>query len=438
MTISQHGRVNGTRPTPPAEPRRPTRAERLATDAEAQARRAAILDQARRDRERRAEEWADERTARREARRAAQKTKRDDARAARAAAWKARLAAWWHGFVLVGAIVGVNIVAVVGQVTAFTAATNATPTGFGWSLGQALATAAVVESIAIYVGWHAHVALVEGDSVMRLRITSYAIAVGVCALNYHHYAPNWEPTDLAVMFGTASLLSPWLWAMHSRHQHRARLREQGLIDPRAPKFSALRWALHRAETWQALKWAVRHGEQSPTAAILAVQIEQGTARSVELEVAETVALPVGSSKELPVSRNDRHVTDEVTDTAPIAYAPAPPSTVTETVTLPVSNSDHDGDNHSDRERPDEQDNRDAEKWIRASMRRGRLPKLSDVRDKYPYSHGWAQARVRTVREEMTAKGYRVLPGNVVKPPVGPVTADDQDPADEVTESGEAP
>ena len=118
--------------------------------------------------------------------------------------------------------------------------------------------------------------------MLRLRITSYTIALGVGALNYHHYAPDWQPIDTAVMFGAASVLSPWLWAMHSRHQHRAGLRDQGMIDPRAPKFSLLRWVLHRAETWQALRWAVRHGEQSPGAAILAVQTDATTADAAEL------------------------------------------------------------------------------------------------------------------------------------------------------------
>lgn len=273
-----HERVNGATPAPPqpAAPRRPTRAERLVADAAAKAERARIADEARQDRERRNEQWAAEREQLRTSRRRTRKTSNDYVRRERIAQWQARAARLWHAFVLVGAIVGVNIVAVVGQVTAFQAAP------FQWPMGGAIGAAAVIESIAIFVGWHAHVALIEGDSVMRLRTASYGIAVAVGALNYHHYAADWGLDDRAVMFGMASVLSPWLWAIHSRHVHRQDLRAQGLIDPRAPKFSALRWVLHRPETWQALKWAVRYGEQSPGAAILAVQTEETTAEASTL------------------------------------------------------------------------------------------------------------------------------------------------------------
>lgn len=276
MNTSQHAeRVNGAAPAPPqpAAPRRPTRAERLVADAAAKAERARIADEARQDRERRNEEWAAEREQLRTSRRRTRKTSNDYARRERITQWQARAARWWHAFVLVGAIVGVNIVAIVGQVTAF----QAPP--FQWPMGGAIGAAAVIESIAIFVGWHAHVALIEGDSVMRLRTASYGIAVAVGALNYHHYSSDWGLDDRAVMFGMASVLSPWLWAIHSRHVHRQDLRAKGLIDPRAPKFSALRWVLHRPETWQALKWAVRYGEQSPGAAILAVQTEETTAEA---------------------------------------------------------------------------------------------------------------------------------------------------------------
>lgn len=276
MTTSQHERINGAAPAPPPPAQRPSRAERLAADATAKAEAARIRDEARRDKARRDEEWAAELDQLRTQRRRTRKTSNDYARRERITAWHARAQRWWHAFVLVGAIVGVNIVAVAGQVTAF----QADP--FGWTPLAAIGAAAVIESIAIYVGWHAHVALIEGDSVMRLRAASYTIAAGVGALNYHHYSPTWSLDDMAVMFGAASVLSPWLWAIHSRHVHRQDLRQQGLIDPRAPKFSALRWLLHRAETWTALKWAVRHGEQSPVASILAVQTEETTAAACVL------------------------------------------------------------------------------------------------------------------------------------------------------------
>ena len=398
------------------EPTRLSRAERRVRDAEAKARRAEVLEEARLRREERAAEWKRRR-----------KAQRAQARAAWWAATRVRLDHLRRTLVLVSAIVGVNAVAVAGQVSAF-------HQGLGWPFPGAVGAAAVVESIAIYVGWHAHVALIEGDSVFRLRVASYSIAALVAALNYHHYASDWKPSDRAIMFGLSSLLSPWLWSMHSRYIHRRQLRDAGLIDPRAPKFSALRWLLHRDETWQALRWAVRHSEQSPAVAILAVQMDETTAcaarlldRSRDQVVAAQSALIRAQSDLITVTRmvtaEAAPVSGEVTAEQTVTCTPqlpaAPPAVVTDPVTKPATSNDQ----PNDRERPDDQDNREAEKWIRAAMRKGRTPKLADVRKKFPYSHGWAQARVRAAREELTREGYRFLPGNVVKPPTEAATGD---------------
>jgi len=401
---------------PEFEPTRLSRAERRARDAEAEARRAEVLIEAKLRREERAAEW---------------KRRRKAQRATERAAWwttiRNRLDHLRRTLVLVGAIVGVNAVAVAGQVAAF-------HQGLGWPLAGAIGAAAVVESIAIYVGWHAHVALIEGDSVFRLRAASYGIAAAVAGLNFHHYAPTWAPSDEAIMFGLSSLLSPWLWAMHSRYVHRKQLRDAGLIDPRAPKFSMLRWALHRAETWQALRWAVRHSEQSPAVAILAVQMDETTSDAVHLLrrtrdglvhaqgaliSAQSAALTVIETRMNELEQPHGEVTAELTVGSTPAPAEETPVPVTESVTAEPG----DDDQTSDRDRPDEQDNREAEKWVRAAMRRGRTPKYSEVNDKFGFSRGWARLRVQAARDEMTAKGYVFLPGNVVKPPTEAATVD---------------
>jgi hypothetical protein len=379
--------------------------------------------------------------------------------------------------ILVGAIVGVNAVAVVGQVSSFTAPVAGN--GFGWSLWQALCVAAVVESIAIYVGWHAHVALIEGDSVMRLRLTSYAIAAGVGALNYHHYAgPDWAPTDRAVMFGAASLLSPWLWAMHSRHVHRQQLRENGLIDPRAPKFGALRWLLHRGETWQALRWAVAEGEQSPTVAVAAIRarhaIEDSDRVAAEarrgldqardgLIATQRTALNLALSYEVGVvaelDEEDPAATQARANIRrfvrrfhpfgpPLAAVPDPADDAPSSETagrpprglLPVNwlinpgdpwatgylvplrsllgpEEEPEEDPNEDRKRPTEQDSLNACKWITNRIRSTkRVPTKAEVAVRFGFSETWAWRRLQETKKQLAGEGWAFPEASAPVPP----------------------
>ncbi|MFN2636797.1 MAG: hypothetical protein ABR585_07220 [Gemmatimonadaceae bacterium] len=400
-----------------------TRAQRRALDAAAEIERKQLLDNEKRRQRLQAEQDAEDRATRRDqakTRRAAAKSVRGNTSRAK---WQARAKRWRDALILVGAIVGVNLVAIVGQVTAF-------HDGFKWPLLGAFGAAAVIESIAIYVGWHAHVALIEGDSVARLRTASYGIALVVAGLNYHHYAPNWMPTDKAVMFGMASLLSPWLWSIHSRHLHRSQLRAAGMIDPRAPKFSALRWLLHRAETWQALKWAVRFSEQSPTAAILAIQTDDTTTEAARLLDQTRGQLATGqatliraqsdaiTATELVISKLDAalaEVSNQRTEDTPISDEPDDHQNDDDVDDMDDDGA-ADGDQGNERDRPDEQDNRKAEKWIRGCMREGRTPRQRDIAAKYGFSNGWASLRVKAARAELSAQGYRFLPGNAVQAP----------------------
>lgn len=162
--------------------------------------------------------------------------------------------------VVVFPIILVNALAIGGQV------------GFardhlGWSLPAAIMFACTLESIAVYIGWHAHGALMAGDSAIKLRVASYLVAAVVGGLNFEHYAGHGgRPTVPAVTFGLMSLISPWLWAMHGRYANRQRLRELGLVDERAPHFSAGRWLHFPKQTMGALRWGISHNAQDPTSA----------------------------------------------------------------------------------------------------------------------------------------------------------------------------
>ncbi|SDL76480.1 hypothetical protein SAMN05421874_128140 [Nonomuraea maritima] len=171
--------------------------------------------------------------------------------------WKTRAKTAGHMAVMSVTNIGVNGVAVSGQAMAFMAR--------GLPPLWAILAAAIVESVAVYVSWHAHVALREGDAAWTTRMLSYLVGAGAGYLSYTHVE------DYPELFAACSLASPWLWSMHSRHLHRKDLREKGLIDPRAPKFSPMRWLLHLPETFKAFRWAVGEGVQSPSIAVQVVR-----------------------------------------------------------------------------------------------------------------------------------------------------------------------
>ncbi|MEU4410802.1 hypothetical protein AB0F88_40380 [Streptosporangium sp. NPDC023963] len=431
-------------PAPRPDPAtRLTRAERRERDAAAKVRAARIADDERRRRRIQAEQDREEQ----EQRRAAAQLRRTTTRSIRSAAartrWQARLKKWRDTAVLVGAIVGVNLVAIVGQVAAF-------HEGFEWSMPVALGAAAVIESIAIYVGWHAHTALIEGDSVVRLRAASYFIALVVGGLNYSHYAgEGGTPTEEAVMFGMASLLSPWLWALHSRHQHRQQLRADGLIDPRAPKFG-LRWIFHYRETMSALSWAVGEGVQSPAVAIAAVRAGNAAGNAKDALYAAERALTKVQSDALKLAlthlaavahdldREDPEATEAREGIARFVarFQPLlPPLSLRELVPgdSPAGGNETGTEAGTQQEpkRPSDQDNDEARKFIRDSIRyRKVVPSKGDVAAKFKFSQSWGYDRVVEVREELSAKGW-LFPNS--GPPVSP-SASKQTPARSSEES----
>src|SRR5579859_1626572 len=157
---------------------------------------------------------------------------------------------WRRNAALITPLVLVNSAAVYGQA--------------GWAFDHlfhhrllAVLFAAALESIGVYLAAEAHAALMAGDASARLRLSSYAVGVLVGCLNFGHFAsPGYRPNPLAVTFGLLSSISPWLWAIRSRSLNRDRLRELGQIDPRAVRFSLLRWALYPVRTFAAFRWAV--------------------------------------------------------------------------------------------------------------------------------------------------------------------------------------
>jgi hypothetical protein len=128
--------------------------------------------------------------------------------------------------------------------------------------------AATLESIAIYLAWQAHLALLADDAALRLRLAAYGTAVVIGALNYAHYmAPHGRPTVPAVTFALMSVLSPWLWSVHSRRVSRDDLKARGLIEDHAVRLGATRWFFHAYRSLRVMFAATWAGENRPAEAI---------------------------------------------------------------------------------------------------------------------------------------------------------------------------
>jgi hypothetical protein len=124
--------------------------------------------------------------------------------------------------------------------------------------------AATLESVSLFLTAEASKALLADVRSGTLRIGAYAVGLLVGCLNYvAHAGPHWRPTATGIAFGALSALSPVLWAIHSRSQHRIALQAKGLVDPRAVKFPLLLWALAPVGTFRMFRLAVIGGTNEP-------------------------------------------------------------------------------------------------------------------------------------------------------------------------------
>ena len=132
---------------------------------------------------------------------------------------------------------------------------------------QAL-VAVALESIAVYLAWQAHLAQLADDSALRLRLAAYGMAALIGAMNFSHYAaPHWRPTFAAIAFALCSVVSPWLWSVHSRRESRDILKARGLIEPHAVRLGVTRWLWHPLRSPRVMWHATWAGENDPAKAI---------------------------------------------------------------------------------------------------------------------------------------------------------------------------
>lgn len=130
------------------------------------------------------------------------------------------------------------------------------------SIGFAVA----IESVSLYVQWHAHDALLlKSHSTARsLRRWSFLIAAAVGAMNYSHFSPfGVRPSAAAVAFGMLSLLSPWMWGLHSRRAARIQLLKERRVDDAGAEFSTARKRAFPVRSWKAYRHSIDFGITDP-------------------------------------------------------------------------------------------------------------------------------------------------------------------------------
>jgi hypothetical protein len=171
-------------------------------------------------------------------------------------------------------------------------------------VGIAVGAAVAMESIALYVQWHAHDALLNKATATaaRLRRASYAVAFGIAALNYSHFSHDWAPTPAAAVFALFSAIGPWLWGLHTRRVQHLQLLREGQADTSGAVFSAERFRNFPVRTWKARRWSIDYGITDPRIAWESYRVERlrlEAARAADRVSPVPVDMPAETADAMP-------------------------------------------------------------------------------------------------------------------------------------------
>lgn len=153
----------------------------------------------------------------------------------------------------------------------------------------ALIYAVAVESISLFLQYYANRALKNRDSAGLLYLSAFLVASLVSTINFSHYhdprAQLWDLSAQATAYAVAlcSLISPWLWRIHSRAEHREALKAAGEIDSRGVKLSLSRKIWHPVKSIRVIRFNAWTGETNPTKAVEAWELYQSAQKIVEIE-----------------------------------------------------------------------------------------------------------------------------------------------------------
>lgn len=176
----------------------------------------------------------------------------------------------------------------------------------------AIGFAAAVESVALYVGWHAHDALLlkAYGTARRLRRWAFVVALAAAGMNYAHFAaPALRPTPAALAFAMLSLLSPWMWGLHSRRQAHVQLLAERRADEAGVEFSSQRRRMFPVHTWKAARYAMWRNITDPADAWTAYRDSRDVPGELvppevpdALDMSETDTLDTSEREDVPRSR----------------------------------------------------------------------------------------------------------------------------------------
>lgn len=185
--------------------------------------------------------------------------------------------------------------------------------------------AAGLESLGLFLGYHADRALQRRDSAFGMYLGAFTVSGIVGALNYSHYASTTQTTTIlgfdlpgatatAVVFALFSFVNPALWRIHSRAKNRDRLKANGEIDTRAVRLSWSRKLWHPVRSIRTMYWATWDSSvQTPADAVALYEAKTAAKRAAkEAERAKKAA----QSAEVPAQERPRRATAPAATTVP--------------------------------------------------------------------------------------------------------------------------
>lgn len=149
----------------------------------------------------------------------------------------------------------------------------------GWPAPAAALLGIALESIAVYVGYHAYLAMMADRAAFRIRLTSYAIGAAIGLLNGSHYLAHGRITAASIGIGILSASSPWLWNLHSRRQSQDALMARGVLEGHALRIGTTRFMFHPVRSLRVMRAAAWTGTTDIAEAIAAVEPQTGAARA---------------------------------------------------------------------------------------------------------------------------------------------------------------